>query len=91
MARYRVLVSSTFARQFRKMPAQDRERIRKGLRRLEEDPFTPRPGADIRKLEGTAPPKYRLRVGDYRAVYAVEGGEVRAVEVFRRERGYRGW
>ncbi len=90
MGPYRVLAATTFARQFRKLPAQDRERIRKGLRHLKENPFTPRPGADVRKLEGTAPPKYRLRVGDYRAIYAVEGAEIKVIEVFRREKGYRG-
>jgi len=48
-----------------------RTRIVKGLRVLEEDPFRPRPKADIRGIEGTNPRKYRIRFGDYRAIYAV--------------------
>src|SRR6266571_8994475 len=36
-----------------------RTRIVKGLRVLEEDPFRPRPKADIRGIEGTNPRKYR--------------------------------
>ncbi len=56
---------------------------------LEEDPFRPRPTADIRVLEGTDPKKYRLRIGNYRAVYAVVGSEVKVLEVFARGRGYR--
>jgi len=64
-------------------------RIARALRVLEEDPFRARPKADIRVLEGTEPRKYRLRIGDYRAVYAVLGSEVKIVDVFTRGRGYR--
>ncbi len=87
--RYRVTLSETAVRQLRKLEKADRERIVRGLRALEEDPFRPRPKADIRILEGTEPRKYRLRVGAYRAVYAVVGSEVKIIEVFARGRGYR--
>ncbi len=87
---FRVQVSRTFERRFRKLPGPDQERLRKAFARLAEDPFQPRSGADIRKLEGTDPPKYRLRVGDCRVIYAVVGEEVKVIDVFRRERGYRG-
>ena len=84
-----VLVSQTASRQLNALPANERRRLVKGLRALEEDALRPRPGADIKKLEGTEPPKYRLRVGDWRAVYAVSDKEVRVLEIFRRGRGYR--
>lgn len=58
------------------------------MKNLEEDPFRSRPKADIAKLEGTHPPKYRLRIGDYRVIYAVEGDAVKVIEVFVRGRGY---
>lgn len=87
--RYRVTLSETAVRQLRKLEKADRERIVRGLRALEEDPFRARPKADIRILEGTEPRKYRLRVGAYRAVYAVVGSEVKIIEVFARGRGYR--
>jgi len=86
---FRVTVSETAARQLRKLPKDARNRVARGLRVLEQDPFHPRPKADIRIIEGTEPKKYRLRIGDYRAVYAVIRREVRIIEVFIRGRGYR--
>lgn len=86
---YRVTLSETAVRQLRKLEKADRDRIVRGLKVLEEDPFRPRPKADIRLLEGTEPKKYRLRIGEYRAVYAVVGSEVRVIEAFARGRGYR--
>lgn len=87
--RFRITLSATAARQLRKLPTGARDRIVKGLRVLEEDPFRPRPKADIRMIEGTDPRKYRLRIGDYRAIYAVVEREVKVIEVFIRGRGYR--
>lgn len=86
---FRVTLSETAARQLRKLPQDVRNRFTKGLRVLEQDPFRPRSKADIRIIEGTEPRKYRLRIGDYRAIYAVVGREVKIVEVFIRGRGYR--
>jgi len=86
---FRVTLSETAARQLRKLPAGIRARIVRGLRVLEEDPFRPRPKADIRVIEGTNPRKFRIRIGDYRAIYAVVEREVKVVEIFIRGRGYR--
>jgi len=86
---FRVMLSETAARQLRKLSAGTRTRIVKGLRVLEEDPFRPRPKADLRVIEGTNPRKYRIRIGDYRAIYAVVEREVKVVEIFIRGRGYR--
>ena len=84
-----VLISQTAKRQLEALQSKERRRVVKALLVLGEDPLRPRPGADIKKLEGTDPPKYRLRVGDWRAVFLVESREVRIIEVFRRGRGYR--
>jgi len=86
---FRVTLSETAARQLRKLHPDQRNRVVRGLRVLEEDPFRPRPKADIRPIEGTDPKKYRIRIGDYRAVYAVIGREVKVLEVFARGREYR--
>ncbi len=86
---FRITLSETAVRQLRKLPKDKRARIARALRVLEKDPFRARPKADIRVLEGTEPRKYRIRVGDYRAVYAVMGSEVKIVEIFTRGRGYR--
>jgi len=86
---FRVKLSETAARQLRKLPSNQRNRIVRGLRVLEENPFRPRPRADVRPIEGTDPRKYRIRIGEYRAVYAVVGRDVKILEVFTRGRGYR--
>ena len=86
---FRITVSETAARQLRKLPRDLRSRIAKGLLVLEEDPFRPRPKADLRTIEGTEPRKYRLRIGEYRVIYAVVEQEVKVIEVFVRGRGYR--
>jgi len=86
---FRVTLSETAARQLRKLPSEKRNRIVRRLRVLEDDPFRPRPKADIRAIEGTEPRKYRIRIGDYRAVYVIVGREVKILEVFTRGRGYR--
>ena len=86
---FRVTQSETAVRQIRKLPSDQRNRVVRGVRVLEEDPFRPRPRADIRPIEGTDPRKYRIRIGDYRAVYAVLGRDVKILELFTRGRGYR--
>ncbi|MEA3166826.1 MAG: mRNA interferase RelE/StbE [Thermoplasmata archaeon] len=86
---HEVLLSATFLRQFRKLGDETQERLRQALAVLADDPLTPRPKADIKRLAGTDPVKHRLRVGDWRIVYAVDGPTVRVLEVFARGRGYR--
>jgi len=68
-----------------------RNRIKSTLRSLEDEPFKNRSKADIKKLKGTKGREdlYRLRIGDYRAVYAVEGDAVLVTEIFLRGKGYK--
>lgn len=91
MTRREILLSRTAARQLERLPRAQAERIRKALRLLSEDPFRPRPGADIKQLWGDEEPAlYCLRIGDYRALYFVVGDQVRATEVLHRPHAYRG-
>lgn len=85
---YRVLVSETFQKQFSGLDHRIQERIRTAIAALEDDPFRPRPHADIKPLTATDPVKYRLRIGEFRIVFVVIGSEVRVIEVFRRGKGY---
>ena len=74
----------------RELDRRQRGRLRIRLGELEGDPFRPRPKVDIKncgKHHGVT--FYRLRVGDFRAVYVVNRDEVRVTEIFRRGRGYR--
>lgn len=58
------------------------ERILKKLRELEERPF-PR-GDTVKQLQGFESPTYRLRIGDYRAVYRSRGTIVVIVRIIHR-------
>jgi len=74
----------------REVDRKQRERLRIRLEELEGDPFRPRPKADIKNCgQHRGITFYRLRVGDFRAVYVVDRDEVRVTEIFRRGRGYR--
>ena len=89
MKKFKVMVSETALSQFRILDEKTRRRIKQHLNGLENDPFMRRSGADIRKLRGSRDPElYRLRVGDYRAIYAIIGIEVKVVEIIHRSRGY---
>ncbi len=79
------------ARKFlERIPRRERERIVRGLKALEADPFTARSGSDIRRLQGIRGRQdlYRLRIGKYRAVYAVDGREVLVTDIWERGHGY---
>jgi mRNA interferase RelE/StbE len=67
-----------------------RSRIIKALRSLQADPFHPRASEDIVRLKGTRGRQdlFRLRVGDYRAIYGIEGNIVYVTDLFHRGRGY---
>lgn len=86
-----VLVSRTFQRFFDDLDETVQDRLRTALEALEEDPYEPRSGADIKRLSNTEPTKHRIRVGDWRIVYRVDEDEraVKVIEGFRRGRGYR--
>jgi mRNA interferase RelE/StbE len=66
------------------------ERLKSGIKNLAIDPFKSRSYSDIKKLKGTKKrgELYRLRVGDYRVIYAVEGDTIYILEIIPRERGY---
>lgn len=84
-----VVVSATFVKQFRSLAKPAQKRVRAALDALAVDPLRPRPGADIKQLHATDPPKHRIRVGELRVIYLVEGRRVKVIDVFARERAYR--
>ena len=86
---YKARVSETFQKQYNQLNKKFQKRILEALRRLESDPYTPRSGADIIPVKDTKPQKYRLRVGDYRIIFRVEGDIIKVIEIFPRGRGYR--
>ena len=90
MTKYRILLSQTCVSQLSLLDSKRRRRIKEPLRNLEESPFRNRPGADIKKLVTHGePPLFRMRIGDYRAIYFVMGNEVRVTEIIHRSKGYK--
>ena len=89
MAKFNVRLSKTAEKELNSLEKQIQDRVRAGLRELEGDPFQPRPKADIKKLHKMSKHQfYRLRIGNYRAIYAIEGAEVRVTKLIPRGKGY---
>ncbi len=87
---YNVLLERRVVRELQKLDPKLQKTVKSHLAELAEDPFHSRPGCDVRQLRGFRKPSlYRLRIGDWRAIYAVEGSEVKVTEIFRRRKGYR--
>ncbi|MCI0498021.1 MAG: hypothetical protein L0Z54_07005 [Thermoplasmata archaeon] len=84
---YSVLLHPDVARYLDSLPARERKRCYSGLKGLEEDPYLPRSGCDVKKMRG-ARPYSGLRVGKSRFLYVVSGREVLVEEAFERGRGY---
>lgn len=87
---YEVKLHREVVKTLSRMSPELRSRIIKALRGLRTDPFRSRSGMDIVRLSGTKGRQdlFRLRIGDYRAIYAVEDNVVYATDLFHREKGY---
>ena len=85
--RYRVEIEPPARRALAKLPHQVAERIIRRIEVLAEDPR----GMGAVKLSGHN--AYRVRVGDYRIIYAVLDDRmlILVVEVGHRREVYRGW
>jgi mRNA interferase RelE/StbE len=69
--RYSLEFTKSALRELQALDAQLKRRIGEKITALCEEPFP----AGIKKLQGE-PDHYRLRVGDYRVVYRVDGRRV---------------
>jgi len=73
-----------------KLNQKTKERLISKIRVLEDRPKLKRAGADIKKIKDANPEAYRLRVGDYRVIYAVEEDTVWITEIMPRGRAIEG-
>ena len=90
MTRYSVFLSKTALAQLALLDSKQKKRIKSHLQGLEDDSFRRRSRADIKRLITHAePPLFRLRIGDYRAIYFVVNYDVRVTEIIHRSRGYK--
>lgn len=62
---------------------QGRNQIISDIRKLCDNPLPT--GVNIKKLKGFNPPLYRLRSGDYRVLYRIEGLTVTIMRVIDRK------
>ena len=89
MAKFDVLLSKTANKELNDLDKQTQNRIRTALKELEDDSFQPRPNADIKKLHKMSKHQfYRLRVGNYRAIYAIEAPLIKVIRIIPRGKGY---
>lgn len=76
------VVLSPAAEDLRKIPPRDRLKILKQTARLMENPFPH--GTRKKRLKGKRAVFYRLRVGDWRAVYRIEKTSIVILMVINR-------
>lgn len=86
MARYRIEVSATAERQLKKIRREDAIRILRSISLLAGDP---RP-AGCRKMSGYED-IYRIRTGNYRVIYEIDGQQIVIVilKIGHRREAYR--
>ncbi|GAI05892.1 unnamed protein product [marine sediment metagenome] len=63
---YRLRITETARREFRRLPAHTRERVRHTIEAMADDP-RPHGCKKLRAVDA-----YRVRVGDYRVIYDVD-------------------
>lgn len=89
MTKFSVFLSKTAEKELNSLDKKTQERIRSSLKELENDPFQPRPKADIKKLHKMSKHQFhRVRIGDYRAVYTIEGKIIKVTRIIPRGKGY---
>lgn len=81
MASYKVIFKPSVEKDLRSLPKSIVKRIFKYINVLKEDPF-PRPSI---KLAG-AEQLYRIRIGDYRMIYAVDRDNQQVIIQYVRHR-----
>jgi mRNA interferase RelE/StbE len=65
---YQIRITAKAQREIKALPRPIQDRVRSTIKALRDNPY-PTGMQKLREVEGT----YRIRVGDYRIVYAVEG------------------
>jgi mRNA interferase RelE/StbE len=69
--KYKILISNSAEKSLKKIPKRDLQRITREIHALSLNPFP----AGCRKLSGEDH-VYRVRVGTYRIIYEIDGGEL---------------
>ncbi len=90
--RYEIRLHPDAMKFLKSLDSKTMERIKAAIKSLAYDPYKSRSKADIVKLKGTKGREdlYRLRVGNYRVICAVESrsGVIWVTEIIERGKGY---
>lgn len=89
---FKVYTTSSFNREFKKAAGKDRElpaAFGKIISILSADPFNLKKEYNIKKLTDVDYGKWRLRLGDYRIRYDVDGSKVALHSIRNRKDAYR--
>lgn len=83
---YRIEFTRTALKELAAAPAGIRKRVRAKLATVARDPFAP--NNNVKALRGED--AYRLRIGDWRVVYTLDGRTLilTAIRIARRDRAY---
>ena len=79
---YEILYANIAQRQLKKLPVSISEKIMKKIKMLSNDLY-----GDVKKLSDYSP-EYRLRVGDHRILFDLEGNKIVIQAVRNRQEGY---
>ena len=82
MTKYEVLVSQTARKQLEALDKGTRARIKRALRNIDPSRST------VRRLKGPKRDYFRLRVGEYRVMFTVEGKRVLVAKILHRRVAY---
>jgi mRNA interferase RelE/StbE len=82
---WRIEYSRSALRDLRKMPKNVATTVQKKITALGADPYAP--NNNVKRLQGRA--GYRLRVGDWRVIYELEGERLTVLDVKPRGGAYR--
>ncbi len=88
---YEVLIDERVEKDLEDVPKHVVEKFLKLLDEFEKNPIRPRSGFDVKPLEGYPGNTYRLRIGKYRVLYAVdnETKRVRITSIQHRSDAYK--
>lgn len=74
MEEFKIVFTKIAQRDTDRLEPRTRLRILQAIKALETNPFPK--GDTVKKLKGARIPLYRLRIGDFRAVYHIDGRKV---------------
>ncbi len=79
---YEIIYDETALKQLKKMQRADSQKILEKIKMLSNDLY-----GNVRKLSDYSP-EYRLRVGDFRVLFDLEGNKIIIQSVRNRQEGY---